>query len=117
MTYTYEYNFESYLTLAEAEIARNTDIANLWVNTELWVQPKSITQHPNGGWMSGDALTASEIVAENFTGNYSVHSPLLSLNHMPVSALELPYFIDLYYNLALSNIFEILEVEVEEELL
>jgi hypothetical protein len=41
----------------------------------------------------------------------------LSLNHMPVSALELPYFIDLYYNLALSNIFEILEVEVEEELL
>jgi hypothetical protein len=109
----YLYNYESYLTLAEAEAVRDSDIADLLVNPERWVHARSITLQPSGGWLSGEALTNSEIVDEIFTSDYSVSSPLMSLNHMPVSAIELPYFIDLYYKAALANIPEISE-EIEE---
>lgn len=109
----YTYNAESYVTLAEAETAREADVSDLWVNTELWIQIRSITQQPSGGWLSGEAVTTSDIVSETFSGDYSLSSPLMSLNHMPVSASEILYFVDLYYNAALDNIPEIFEEEEE----
>lgn len=114
-TTLYIYGSDECSTLLEATNLRASDIANLWSISDSWIQIRSISLQEGGGWLSGEALSNSEIVDESFSGHYSVSSPLSAFNHMPVMDTELAYFIDLYYNNALDAIPEILEEIVEDD--